>query len=545
MSPTSMAIPKYIGGDRELSTTGVDAQGVGIDPWIVTQNILASIDSAFVPHALRTWNQHSRGTSTSRSTDCLRHWGPNGACWYCDMSHVEACTPSCLEPRAFAAHGVSTLLVAEAARKQAELESDQPVRYSLSAANADLLNPAISWGSHISVSISTALWEDLIVEQRHPAILGFVASALAAAVPFFGAGYLLPFKNGETIYSLSGRAHHLTQVKTHATTQAWQRGLLNTRREPHGTGQERLHLIGFDFSILGAALKCSFLQCMLAVAEEAQRGMSLENEREFYSMNLVDPVRSLREWSWKIDLKTGRFPATARLATDRQDRERSLPRYMQELAGMLLRMCESGLISDAIAPDARELLPRIIALAHYAEEGSISRCAPHLDWAAKLTCLQHVCEGQGATFGDPATRLIDHDFSNTDPERGTLWRLWREGLVDPLITLQDAERCIHEGPAESRDWGRGRIIDRFFDAVSDVDWSFIELRRDSENWRPRYCIDLPYLESLNKAKFERAIEEATSVDDMERIIERDRLTPSHENDPIDNISSQLDVPNRN
>ena len=41
------------------------------------------------------------------------------------------------------------------------------------------------------------------MEDRHPAILGFVTSALAAAVPFFGAGHVLPLNDGSAIYSLS------------------------------------------------------------------------------------------------------------------------------------------------------------------------------------------------------------------------------------------------------------------------------------------------------------------------------------------------------
>ena len=87
-------------------------------------------------------------------------------------------------------------------------------------------------------------------------------------------------------------------------------------------------------------------------------------------MILFDPVRSLQTWSWNIDPRTGRLPATATLI-DR--RELTLPAYMRELTAMLLRMCEANLITPQVAPQALEMLPRILELTHYVEECSLVR----------------------------------------------------------------------------------------------------------------------------------------------------------------------------
>ncbi len=237
------------------------------------------------------------------------------------MSHVEVCTASCLYPTTFAAQCISTLLVAEAARKRAQAWNDRGDAYTLTASNADLLDPAISFGTHLSLAVDASLWEDLFVEQQHPAILGYVSSAIAAAIAFFGAGHLLRLNDSSAVYSLSARAHHLSKIKTLSTTEAFGRGILNSRREPHGVGHDRLHLIGFDFCPLSSALLFSLLQCVLAAAEEGYCGM-----------NLYDPVRALRTWSWCMDPRTGKLPATATLI-DR--RELTLPVYIRKLTGML------------------------------------------------------------------------------------------------------------------------------------------------------------------------------------------------------------------
>ena len=63
-------------------------------------------------------------------------------------------------------------------------------RYTLTTANVDALDPAISWGTHVNVSLERDLWASLLEDPRYPSVLGFVASAIGAAIAFFGAGYV-------------------------------------------------------------------------------------------------------------------------------------------------------------------------------------------------------------------------------------------------------------------------------------------------------------------------------------------------------------------
>ena len=522
---------KYIGRDCELSTTGIDPEGRSLDSWSVTRAVLPKIESAARSAHATVWSQTNHRSNagatyygSAHADDCLRHWTSAGQCVYADMAHVEVCTAATLYPRTFAAQSIAMLLLAERARQLAERDALPGTRYELSASNADLLDPSISFGSHISVSVSRALWENLFIDQRYPAVLGFVASAIAAAIPFFGSGYLLPVQNGDVIFSLSARAHHISKLHTLATTEKWRRGLLNSRRESHAVSQERLHLIGFDYSIADSALLASFLQCTLAAAEEG-----------FCRLNLIDPIRAMHQWSWNLDVSTGKMPATATLV---DGSEVTLPQFMRKLAETLLEMCEGGLIEDAVAPQAELFLPRIIDLARYAEEGSLIRCATHLDWAAKLVYLLNV-DGH---FEDAALRIADHDFANTNQQKGTIWRLWERQLIDPLVDMNDALDSIRNAPAESRDWGRGRIIEQFPNDIAAVDWSYVELCGNTGWFSPRLRVEFPRLDSWNRSTFEPIIHSVRNIEELRNALrQQERMISFYDDGQIDVLATTPDA----
>jgi hypothetical protein len=154
--------------------------------------------------------------------------------------------------------------------------------------------------------------------------------------------------------------------------------------------------------------------------------------------------------------------------------------------------------------------------------------------------LTRIAAEDGLSLGDPATRLIDHDFGCTDPRRGVLWRLWEEGLVDPLVSRADAESCLTNGPPQSRDWGRGRLIQKFLDAVRDVDWQYVDFGRSGDAWSPRLRIDLPRLDSLNR-QFEPLIDAAADPQQLGRMLEHRNVAAARDVDPLEDMSNQLSV----
>lgn len=539
---TPNLIPKFLGRDDELSTTGF-TPGESIDSWKVTQLVLAQMDAAFAARGVRTWTRPTSGSpsagngwssagwggggawggyQSAASSDCLRHWVGSGQCYYSDMGHVEACTCATLDPLTFAAQGLSTLVAAEEARALAEAEEEEGTRLVLTAANVDMADPAIAWGTHLNVSVSEELFSDLFLDRRHPAVLGFVASGLAALIPFFGCGYLLPLKDGSTIYSLSARAHHLSSLSTYRTTEAYHRGLLNERQEAHALGQDRLHLIGFDFCLTGAALMASVVQCMLAAAEQG-----------FCNLNLYDPVRALRSWSWSLDIGKGTLPGEARRVDGRHV---TLPAYMRELVTTLLGMVQAGLIPETVAPRAGELLPRVLHLCDALERGDLMACAVHLDWAAKLMVLLDKAEREGLSLGDDRMRLADHDYANTDPAIGVFWTLWEAGQIDPLVSRSEVEACLVEGPAESRDWSRGQLIETFHDHVTSVDWDHVELRRGGGRWDQRLRIPFPAPGWLAKDRMAPLLD---GCDDPEELHHRLSAAETSLRDPLLDVDGEL------
>jgi len=505
---------KYLGRDCELSTTGVDADRRAVSSWEVTRRVLAQIDAAFAPLGTRTWSHrpgpargHDRERSGSAySADCLRHWAPNGQCYYSDLAHVEVCTAECRTPYEFAAQSWSTLLVVEAARRRAQELAPPGTRYLLAASNVDALDPGVSWGTHLNVAVSPQLFADLLLDAKRPAVLAFVASALAAAMPFFGAGYVLPLRDGSCRYSLSARAHHVTRVVCDSTTTPFERGLLNTRREAHAAACDRLHLIGFDFALASAALLAAFVQACFAAAEAGYVGPVL-----------LAPLQALHAWSLGFDQERGAPLALAKLV---DGREVTLGAYVRELALALLRLCDEGTIKGAVAPSCAELLPRIAELAERVDRGDLAAGARHLDWAAKLVVLRQSCHQRGVGLDDDALRLLDHDFAATDPARSPLFKLWRRGLLDPLVDGAAVEACLRDGPTRNRGWARGRLIQRFCGTIDDVDWDHVELALTDERFGPRVRVDMPDPGGCGRDEFEPLLAGAADVHDLAATVRR-------------------------
>jgi hypothetical protein len=537
-----MAIPKFIGDDCELSTTGRGPDGRQLGGSEVTYALLDYIDEAFLPHGLKVWADRPVGRSGPRRGcawgksgsatwinrfDSYRTWLPNGGCGYCDCEKLEMATAATLHSRRYAAQHIASLVIAERARQRVEAEAPPGTEIQLTAENVDPQDATTSWGTHFNVGITKWLWEDLHSEVRHPNVLSFVTSALAAATAMFGSGYLLPLQSGEILYSLSARAPHLTRLDSLSTTVAFQRGILNSRREGFSS-QERQHLINFDFSPAGARLRACLVQMIFAAAEEGYCGL-----------NLFDPVKALRTWSFSLDMQSGRLPEPALLADGTR---MTLPQYLRAVCTVLLEMAESGLIGEDVVPEATELLPIIIELTHQLDAGALAQCSKHLDWCAKVLFLLNLCVDGGASFGDATTRLASFDYTNTNPRRGWFWSLWEAGQVDPLVSREDVEQALAEPPPESRAWGRAGIIRRFHRSVAAVSWDHVTLVRDdaASRWTPRLKIALPELDSLCREEFEPILSQARNVDHLERLLRQQEL--ARESEPAMEINSQLLLP---
>src|SRR5262249_5400921 len=154
-----------------------------------------------------------------------------------------------------------------------------------------------SWGSHQNVAISRKLWDALFRDQK-PHLTALLASFVAATVPIFGQGMVVPLRDG-CRYVTSARAHHLGSLVTLSTTEPFNRGLLNSPDESNaGADRARLHLIAFDATLQPAAIvrRSGLIQLIVAALESGWFDAALF---------LDEPVTAVQAWSWGFDSQAG------------------------------------------------------------------------------------------------------------------------------------------------------------------------------------------------------------------------------------------------
>ena len=160
-------------------------------------------------------------------------------------------------------------------------------------------------------------------------------------------------------------------------------------------------------------------------------------EMGFGELCLYEPVRASLFWSLGLDLRTSTLRGEARLASGRSI---SLPVYIRELVTALLEMCQDGSISEEVAPRAGELLPRVLELTHFLEEGSLAEAAVNLDWAAKLLVLVDRCEREDLDLDD--LQVETTDLSEIDVAK------LREGDI-AIVTFDALTDLVLEGTVTS------------------------------------------------------------------------------------------------
>jgi proteasome accessory factor A len=140
----------------------------------------------------------------------------------------------------------------------------------------------------------------------------------------------------------------------------------------------------------------------------------------------------------------------------------------------------------------------------------------------------------GGNFEDAAMRLTDHDYANANQEKGAVWKLWKHGLIDPLIDIDEAEQAIRLAPPESRDWGRGSLIERFTHDIRAVDWSYVELSDEAGPFNPLLRIEFPRLDSWNQSTFEPILAAAANIEELRTALRQHermvRFDDGHESD---------------
>jgi hypothetical protein len=147
-------------------------------------------------------------------------------------------------------------------------------------------------------------------------------------------------------------------------------------------------------------------------------------------------------------------------------------------------------------------------------------------------------------LGDLAIRVADHDYASTDPDRGYFWKLWDAGRLDPLVSREDVEACLIDGPDDGRGWARGRLVREYGDRITDVNWSHVEVKGDSSFWGSRVRIELPRPGSPTRDVFQPVLSAASDAQDIRRMLptELASLVDGNEEDEEPDLQDEIVAP---
>ena len=69
-------------------------------------------------------------------------------------------------------------------------------------------------------------------------------------------------------------------------------------------------------------------------------------------------------------------------------------------------------------------------------------CAGELDWVAKLLLLEGYRERDGLDWDDAKLHLIDLQYADVRPTKGSTTGWWRAGSIERLLTDEEVTRAV-------------------------------------------------------------------------------------------------------
>lgn len=274
-------------------------------------------------------------------------------------------------------------------------------------------------------------------------------------IPFFvcrqiiiGAGRVGLGPHGETAgFQISQRADYIEQQISLETT--LNRGIINTRDESHTIDElARLHVIIGDANMSHTAILLKLGMTKLVID-------AIEQGVDFSDLAIADPVAEITHISRDIScthavtMGNG-IRCTAidvlRAYWERVNPTTDIDRKVHTLWRQIL---------DLLARDP-------MSTSHL------------LDWTAKLSLLR-AYESRGVSWSDPKMLLIDLQYSDIDPEKSLFHALVRKGKMVTLASEKEILAAVHNPPADSRAFLRGKIIERFHSEIAAANWDHLTL----------------------------------------------------------------------
>jgi proteasome accessory factor A len=382
----------------------------------------------------------------------------NGARLYVDHAHPEFSAPEVTRPLDAVRWDKAGEQIMLDATKAAQRLPGSP-QITLYKNNTD--NKGASYGAH----------ENYLMRRSTP-----FADIVRHLTPFFvsrqvivGAGRVGIGQDGKRHgFQISQRADFFEVEVGLETT--LKRPIINTRDEPHADPEKyrRLHVILGDANLaeISTYLKVGTTSLVLAMIEDGFISRDLTVENPVAALRAVSHDPTLKH---QVTLHDGRTITGVQLQLEYLDLAK---KYVEDRYG-----------ADADAQTV-DVLTRWESVLDRLERDPML-CATELDWVAKLKLLQSYRDRDGLEWDDAKLHLIDLQYADIRPEKGLYHRLVRAGRIERLLDDPSVEAAMHEPPADTRAYFRGRCLEKYAASIAAASWDSV-------------IFDLPGHESLQR-----------------------------------------------
>jgi proteasome accessory factor A len=368
----------------------------------------------------------------------------NGSRLYVDHAHPEYSSPEVTSPRAAVAWDrAGELIMRESVRRLSQV----PPGVNLYKNNTD--GKGASYGTH----------ENYLMPRETP-----FSEIVRHLIPFFvarqvvtGSGRVGIGQDSRTPgFQISQRSDFFEVEVGLETT--LKRPIVNTRDEPHAVADlyRRLHVIIGDANHCDVAnlLKLGTTSLVLAMIEDRAIAEDLTVNRPVHTLHRVSHDPTCRE---TLELRDGTRLTAVQL----------LWRY-HELAEKWLEERYAGELDD----DTAEVMWWWGTVLDRLERDPME-AAREVDWVAKLKVLQGYIDRDRLEWSDHRLKAIDIQWSDVRPDKGLFHRLRAAGHFEELVGDDEVLHAVHEPPADTRAYFRGKCLEKYPDQIAAASWDSV------------------------------------------------------------------------
>jgi proteasome accessory factor A len=102
-----------------------------------------------------------------------------------------------------------------------------------------------------------------------------------------------------------------------------------------------------------------------------------------------------------------------------------------------------------------------------------SEAAREVDWVGKQQVMQGYIDRDGLEWSDPRLRAIDIQWSDVRADKGIFHKLRRAGRFEELVTDEQVHEAVHEPPADTRAYFRGKCLEKYPDQIAAASWDSV------------------------------------------------------------------------